>query len=108
MSQGRRQDFAEGGADTRREMPTPLRSGVWGSLEAHDYMFLEGLVQLPFSFDSSFLFLLSFSLPLILSLFFFFLVWVVGGGVLTPISPLDYAPAWQCLELNPGPEARNW
>ena len=30
--QGRRQDFAKGGADARREMPTPLRSGVWGPL----------------------------------------------------------------------------
>ena len=28
--QGRRQDFAKGGADARLEMPTPLRSGVSG------------------------------------------------------------------------------
>ena len=47
VSQGRRQDFAKGGADARREMLTPLRSGVWGPLrvwgstEAHENMFLE-------------------------------------------------------------------
>ena len=50
MDQGRRQDFAKGGADARREMPTPLRSlwsevwgpsGVWGSLEAPENMLLE-------------------------------------------------------------------
>ena len=69
-AQGRRQDFAKGGADARRELPTPLQSevwwpsGVWESLEAHEIMILEWLVQLPFSFASSFLFLLSFSLPL--------------------------------------------
>ena len=45
--QGRRQDFVKGGADAKREMTTPLQSGVWGpsggwgSLEAHENMFLE-------------------------------------------------------------------
>ena len=45
--QGRRQDFVKGGADARREMPTPLQSevwglpGVWGLPEAYDHMFLE-------------------------------------------------------------------
>ena len=29
-SQGRRQDYAEGAAEARREMPAPLRSGVLG------------------------------------------------------------------------------
>ena len=28
--QGRRQDFAKGGADARRKMPMPLRLEVWG------------------------------------------------------------------------------
>ena len=45
--QGGRQDFTKGGADARREMPAPLRSGVsgrpggLGPLEAHENMFLE-------------------------------------------------------------------
>ena len=30
LTQGRRQDFAEGGADARRDMPAPLRSEVSG------------------------------------------------------------------------------
>ena len=32
--QGRRQDFAKGGADARRDMPTSLRPGVTGPPEA--------------------------------------------------------------------------
>ena len=87
--QGRRQDFAKGGAVTRRDMPTPLRSGVWGPLEANDHLFLERLVQLPFSFDSS-LFLLSLLLSPLSSLSLLFQV--VGGGLQPPQPPPAYAP----------------
>ena len=50
------------------------------AVEAHENMFLEGLFQLPFSFDSSFLFFLSL-LRSPLSLFSFFFG---GGGGLQP------------------------
>ena len=69
------------------------RRGVWGPIVDHDLMFLEWLVQLCFSFDSSFLFLLSFSLsssplPLFSSLFF-----LVGGGC-SPLSPPPCLRPW--------------
>ena len=72
-------------------MPTLLRTEVWGLPEGFDHMFLECLVQLPFSFDSSFLFLLSPS-PLSL-LFSHFLL--LGGGGCSPLSPPPLpTPLW--------------
>ena len=61
--------------------------GSWGCryIQAHDHMFFEWLVQLPFSFDSSFLLLLSLFFSLLSLLFSFFLV--EGGGA-------AYAPAY--------------
>ena len=61
--------------------------GLGATIEAHDRMFLERLVQLPFSFDTSFLssFFLSFS-----PLSFFSSLFLLGVGVAAP--PPAYTP----------------
>ena len=77
FSQGRRQEFVKEGADARREMPTLLRSEVWGlpgvcqrpmtTCSGNDWFnFLSLLIPLfSFFFLSLFLSLLSLTLTLL-------------------------------------------
>ena len=83
--------------------------GVWGSIEDHANMFLEWLVHLPFSFDSSFLVLLSFfslffSPPSLLFPFFLVAYAPEGCGMnsrnvisknVEPIKLFSYPNAWK-------------
>ena len=88
--QGRRQDFAKGGADARLEMPTPIRSRVWGPTGVNRGPWKHVLRM---AGSTSFLFWILFSLSS--SLLFFF--WV--GRAAAHSAPPAYAPGKQHKRL---------